>query len=210
MDPEEVSSEVMTANLLGRGGAGFEAGSKWSMLAKARPAYLVINGDESEPCTFKDHMLIEDDPHQIIEGTLICAYATGAAQAFIFVRGEFALGLERMTAALNEAYAYGAVGPRHLRLRLLGRRGHPPRRRRLHLRRGDGPAREPGGQAGLPPRQAALLPGGHGPLHAAHHRQQRRDACPTCRGSCSTAATPSPPWARDAPPAPASSRSRAT
>ena len=110
MTPEEVSAEVMTANLLGRGGAGFEVGRKWSMLAKPRPAYLVINGDESEPCTYKDHMLLEADPHQIIEGTLICAYATGAAQAFIFVRGEFALGLERITAALNEAYAYGAVG----------------------------------------------------------------------------------------------------
>ncbi len=110
MTPEAVSAEVMTANLLGRGGAGFEVGRKWSMLAKPRPAYLVINGDESEPCTYKDHMLLEADPHQIIEGTLICAYATGAAQAFIFVRGEFALGIERITAALNEAYAYGAVG----------------------------------------------------------------------------------------------------
>ena len=110
MGPEAVRDEVMTANILGRGGAGFEAGKKWSMLRDADPSYLVINGDESEPCTFKDHMLLEADPHQIIEGTLICAYAVGAAQAFIFVRGEFALGIERMTAALNEAYAHGAVG----------------------------------------------------------------------------------------------------
>jgi NADH-quinone oxidoreductase subunit F len=111
MDRAAVTQEVLTANLLGRGGAGFEAGKKWGMLRKAEPVYLVINGDESEPCTFKDHMLLEADPHQIIEGTLICAYAVGASQAFIFVRGEFALGLERLTAALNEAYAYGAVGP---------------------------------------------------------------------------------------------------
>ena len=110
MAPEDITAEVLTSNLLGRGGAGFEAGKKWSMLAKPRPAYVVINGDESEPATFKDHMLVENDPHQIIEGTLICAYAVGAAQAFIFVRGEFALGIERMTAALNEAYAHGAVG----------------------------------------------------------------------------------------------------
>jgi NADH-quinone oxidoreductase subunit F len=110
MEPEEIAEHVTTANLLGRGGAGFEAGKKWSMLGDSRPAYLVVNGDESEPCTFKDHMLIEGDPHQIIEGTLICAYATGAAQAFIYIRGEFALGLERMTAAVNEAYEYGAVG----------------------------------------------------------------------------------------------------
>jgi NADH-quinone oxidoreductase subunit F len=110
MKPEDITQEVVTSNLLGRGGAGFEAGRKWGMLAKARPAYVVINGDESEPCTFKDHMLIERDPHQIIEGTIICALAVGAAQAFIFVRGEFALGIERMTAALNEAYAHGAAG----------------------------------------------------------------------------------------------------
>ena len=110
MKPEEIGKQVLTASLLGRGGAGFEAGKKWTMLGDDRPIYLVVNGDESEPCTYKDHMLMEADPHQIIEGTVICAYAVGAAQAFIYVRGEFALGLERMTAALNEAYEHGAVG----------------------------------------------------------------------------------------------------
>jgi NADH-quinone oxidoreductase subunit F len=109
MDPEEIGEHVRTASLLGRGGAGFEAGKKWTMLGDDRPIYLVVNGDESEPCTFKDHMLIEADPHQIVEGTLICAYAVGAVQAFIYVRGEFALGLERLTAAVNEAYEYGAI-----------------------------------------------------------------------------------------------------
>ncbi len=110
MEREAITQEVLTSNLLGRGGAGFEAGKKWSMLRKAEPVYLVINGDESEPATFKDHMLIEADPHQILEGVLICAYAVGAPQAFIYIRGEFALGLERMTAAVNEAYEYGSVG----------------------------------------------------------------------------------------------------
>ncbi|HEX2850067.1 MAG TPA: NADH-quinone oxidoreductase subunit NuoF [Acidimicrobiales bacterium] len=107
---EAVHEEVNKANLLGRGGAGFEAGRKWGMLRQADPTYLVINGDESEPATFKDHMLIEGDPHQIIEGTLITAFAIGAAQAFIYIRGEFALGFERMQQALNEAYEHGAVG----------------------------------------------------------------------------------------------------
>ncbi|MGH9267160.1 MAG: NADH-quinone oxidoreductase subunit F, partial [Acidimicrobiales bacterium] len=110
MTPAQVADEVVTANLLGRGGAGFEAGKKWGLLRPADTRYLVVNGDESEPATFKDHMLVENDPHQLIEGVVICAYAIGAAQAFIFVRGEFALGLERVTEALNEAYAYGAVG----------------------------------------------------------------------------------------------------
>jgi NADH-quinone oxidoreductase subunit F len=110
MTPEAVHEEVNAASLLGRGGAGFPAGRKWSMLRKAPTTYLVVNGDESEPATFKDHLLIERDPHQIVEGTIIAAYAIGAAQAFIFCRGEFALGLERLTQAVNEAYEHGALG----------------------------------------------------------------------------------------------------
>ena len=110
MTPEQVHDEVSTASLLGRGGAGFPAGRKWSMLRKAPTTYLVVNGDESEPATFKDHLLIERDPHQIIEGTIIAAYAVGAAQAFLFCRGEFALGLERLTEACNDAYRHGALG----------------------------------------------------------------------------------------------------
>ena len=111
MTPEKLVEEVTAASLLGRGGAGFEAGRKWSMLRKAEPVYLVVNGDESEPATFKDHMLLENDPHQIVEGALITAYAVRAARAFVYVRGEFALGLERMTAAVNEAYERGFIGP---------------------------------------------------------------------------------------------------
>ena len=110
MTPEAVAAEVDAASLLGRGGAGFPAGRKWSMLRKNPVTYLVVNGDESEPATFKDHLLIEGDPHQILEGVLISAYALGVTQAFIYVRGEFALGLERLEQALNEAYDHGAVG----------------------------------------------------------------------------------------------------
>ncbi|HXZ62707.1 MAG TPA: NADH-quinone oxidoreductase subunit F, partial [Acidimicrobiales bacterium] len=110
MTPEAVAAEVDAASLLGRGGAGFPAGRKWSMLRKNPVTYLVINGDESEPATFKDHLLIERDPHQIIEGVLISAYALQVSQAFVYLRGEFAFGLERLQAALNEAYEYGAVG----------------------------------------------------------------------------------------------------
>ena len=110
MAPADVAAEVNKASLLGRGGAGFPAGRKWSMLRKATTTYLVVNGDESEPATFKDHMLIERDPHQIIEGTAIAAYATGVELAFIYCRGEFALGLERLQQACNEAYEHGALG----------------------------------------------------------------------------------------------------
>jgi NADH-quinone oxidoreductase subunit F len=110
MDPEAVGAEIEALSLLGRGGAGFPAGRKWAMLRRGPIPYLVVNGDESEPATFKDHLLIERDPHQILEGILICAYAIQAARAFLYVRGEFALGLERVTQALNEAYQHGAVG----------------------------------------------------------------------------------------------------
>jgi NADH-quinone oxidoreductase subunit F len=110
MTPPQVHEEVNTASLLGRGGAGFPAGRKWSMVRPADVTYLVVNGDESEPATFKDHLLIERDPHQIIEGTVIAAYALGVSRAFIFCRGEFGLGLERLQLACNEAYEYGALG----------------------------------------------------------------------------------------------------
>jgi len=105
-----VREQVDKASLLGRGGAGFPAGRKWSMLRAAETTYLVVNGDESEPATFKDHLLVERDPHQVVEGTIIAAYALQVRQAFIFCRGEFALGLERLQQACNDAYEIGALG----------------------------------------------------------------------------------------------------
>ena len=110
MFPEAVAEQVDEASLLGRGGAGFPAGRKWSMLRKSAVSYLVVNGDESEPATFKDHFLVERDPHQLVEGVIIAAYALQVSQAFIFLRGEFALGLERVQQALNDAYELGALG----------------------------------------------------------------------------------------------------
>jgi len=109
--PEAVADEVKTASLLGRGGAGFPAGVKWGFCPPGVwPRYLVVNGDESEPGTYKDRILMERDPHQLIEGALIASYAVGAAQAFLYVRGEMALAQERIAEALNEAYAKGYVG----------------------------------------------------------------------------------------------------
>ena len=110
MTPAAVAEEVDAASLLGRGGAGFPAGRKWSMLRKDPVTYLVVNGDESEPATFKDHLLLERDPHQLIEGIIISAWALQVSQAFVFVRGEFALAIERVQSAVNDAYAHGALG----------------------------------------------------------------------------------------------------
>jgi NADH-quinone oxidoreductase subunit F len=111
MTPAEVSENVKTASLLGRGGAGFPAGVKWGFCPPGVfPRYLVINGDESEPGTYKDRILMERDPHLLIEGALLACYAIGAAQAFLYVRGEMALAQERIAQALNDAYAAGYVG----------------------------------------------------------------------------------------------------
>src|SRR3954468_11577462 len=109
--PQQVADEVKTASLLGRGGAGFPAGVKWGFCPPGVwPRYLVVNGDESEPGTYKDRMLMERDPHQLIEGVLIACYAVGCAQAFCYIRGEMALAQERVATALNEAYAAGYIG----------------------------------------------------------------------------------------------------
>ena len=111
MTPEELITLVQESGLRGKGGAGFGTGQKWSFLPKdIYPRYLAINGDEGEPCTFKDHMLVERDPHQIIEGVILTAYAIQAHHAFIYLRGEFALGAERLGQALADAYARGFVG----------------------------------------------------------------------------------------------------
>ncbi len=111
MTPDAVTATVRDATLLGRGGAGFPAGVKWGFCPPGVwPRYIVVNGDESEPGTYKDRVLMERDPHQLIEGCLIAAYAIGAAQVFLYVRGEMPHAQERIANALNEAYAAGLVG----------------------------------------------------------------------------------------------------
>lgn len=109
--PAAVHTEVRDATVLGRGGAGFPAGVKWGFMpADVWPRYLVVNGDESEPGTYKDRLLMERDPHQLIEGCLIACYAVGLSQCFLYIRGEMALAQERVAKALNDAYAAGYVG----------------------------------------------------------------------------------------------------
>lgn len=111
MTPDEMSAEVKASTLLGRGGAGFPAGVKWGFTPQGVwPRYLVVNGDESEPGTYKDRLLMERDPHQLIEGCLIACYAAGLSQCFLYVRGEMALAHERIASALNDAYDAGYIG----------------------------------------------------------------------------------------------------
>ena len=107
----DVHEDVRNATVLGRGGAGFPAGTKWGLTPPGIfPRYLVVNGDESEPGTYKDRLLMERDPHQLIEGCLIACYAAGLSQCFLYIRGEMAVAQERVATALNEAYAAGYIG----------------------------------------------------------------------------------------------------
>jgi len=112
MTPEQVTDEVIKSGLRGRGGAGFPAGRKWSFLPKGvnKPVYLCVNADESEPGTFKDRELIEREPHMLVEGILITAYAIKCSQAFIYIRGEFAYGASQLIKAIEQAREKGFVG----------------------------------------------------------------------------------------------------
>ena len=112
MKPEEIIEEVKTSNLRGRGGAGFPTGMKWSFVPRTspKPKYIVVNADESEPGTCKDRVLIENDPHQLIEGMLIAALAADAHAGYIYIRGEYRYLIDILDTAIAEAYQHGYLG----------------------------------------------------------------------------------------------------
>jgi len=112
MSQEEIINEVKASGLRGRGGAGFPTGMKWSFVPRQspKPKYIMVNADESEPGTCKDRLLMEYDPHQLIEGVIIAALAVGAEQGYIYIRGEFRYLIEHMDKAIAEAYQRGFLG----------------------------------------------------------------------------------------------------
>jgi NADH-quinone oxidoreductase subunit F len=111
MTPEDVVAEVKASNIRGRGGASFPTGVKWGFLPPdVRPRYLVINGDESEPGTFKDRMLLERDPHQLVEGIAISSYGLDVQHAIVYIRGEYPKPARRLQRAIDEAYEAGYLG----------------------------------------------------------------------------------------------------
>src|SRR5690349_24413643 len=112
MQPDEIINEVKTSNLRGRGGAGFPTGMKWSFVPKesAKPKYILVNGDESEPGTCKDHLIFLHDPHSVIEGTIIAGLAIGSKMGFIYLRGEYRYLIQIMEKAVADAYAKGYLG----------------------------------------------------------------------------------------------------
>ncbi|MBT3268929.1 NADH-quinone oxidoreductase subunit NuoF [Candidatus Poribacteria bacterium] len=112
MAPEDVVDEVTRSGLRGRGGAGFPAGIKWATVAKHRAAqkYVVCNADEGDPGAFMDRSVLESDPHRVLEGMAIAAYAVGATQAYVYVRGEYPLAIKRLTRAIRQARRLGVLG----------------------------------------------------------------------------------------------------
>lgn len=111
--PAELIDEVKKSGVRGRGGAGFPAGVKWNLVDRksGKPIYLVVNADESEPGTFKDRYIIHQDPHQLIEGTMITCFANNVKQAYIYIRGEMPEGARILERAIAEARAANLVGP---------------------------------------------------------------------------------------------------
>ncbi|TVR02932.1 MAG: NADH oxidoreductase (quinone) subunit F [Deltaproteobacteria bacterium] len=112
LTPEAIIDEVKLSNLRGRGGAGFPTGVKWGFLPRESdvPKYLVINADEGEPGTFKDRYIMERDPHRLLEGCLISAWALGLKATYIYIRGEMVFGAEQLEAAIEELHEAGLLG----------------------------------------------------------------------------------------------------
>ena len=110
--PAEVIEEVKRSGLRGRGGAGFPTGLKWSFTAPGEQKYVVCNADEGEPGTFKDRLILEGDPHRLIEGIMLAGYAIGASKGYVYIRGEYHLSIERMQTAIDAAREVGLLGER--------------------------------------------------------------------------------------------------
>ena len=149
MTSREVIDEVTKSGLRGRGGAGYPTGLKWSTVSKSvgTQKYVICNADEGDPGAFMDRSVLESDPHRVLEGMLIAAYAVGAAEGYIYVRAEYPLAIKRLRNAIRQAERAGLAGSEYLRHALQLPRRCAPRRRRVRLRRRDGADRLGGRQA---------------------------------------------------------------
>ena len=191
MTPEEVIGQITRSGLRGRGGAGFPTGLKWSTVHKADGSggkYIICNADEGDPGAFMDRSVLESDPHRVLEGMAIAAYAVGARQGFIYVRAEYPLAVKRLKLAIRQADRLGLLGNEHLRHDAEFQHRSANRGRRVCLRRRDRPDRV----HRRPARSAAsssALPGRARALGMSDADQQRRDLCERRRRSSATAPT---------------------
>src|SRR3989338_488278 len=112
MTPAQVMEEVKKSNLRGLGGAGFATGMKWGFIPQnnPKPKYLVVNADEGEPGTFKDKYIMEQDPHALLEGIILCCYAVGIHKAYVYIRGEYIKQIRILQGAVEEANQRGFLG----------------------------------------------------------------------------------------------------
>ena len=172
LGPERVIAEVVASNLLGRGGAAFPTGRKMTAVAKAdeRPHYLICNADESEPGTFKDRVLMEEDPFAIVEAMTISGYAGACEKGYIYIRGEYPLAAARIGNAIAQARTAGLLGDDVMGRNAAFRYRAKARRRRVHLRRRDRALQLDRRQARRTAQQAAV-PGSSRSLRQADTHQ---------------------------------------
>jgi bidirectional [NiFe] hydrogenase diaphorase subunit len=112
MSPAEVREEILKSGLRGRGGGGFPTGLKWNLTAQeeAAPKYVIVNGDEGDPGAYMDRTVMEDDPHRVLEGMIICAYAVGASFGYLYIRGEYPIAIDRIQKAIRAARRRNIIG----------------------------------------------------------------------------------------------------
>ena len=197
--PAWIINEMKASNLRGRGGADFPTGLKWSFVPKqsAKPKYVLVNGDESEPGTCKDHLIFLHDPHTVIEGTIIAGLAMGAKMGFIYLRGEYRYLLEIVEKAVADAYAKGFLGKKIFGSEFdfdvvdANGRGRVRSGRRVGA---DGIARGQAGHSAHP----ASLPCRGGTVRRADDHQQRGDDCDGAARDRDGRARLTQRWARSA------------
>ena len=177
MKPEQVIAEIKASGLRGRGGAGFPTGVKWELMAQGARSprnTSICNADEGDPGAFMNRAVLEGDPHSVLEGMAIGAYAMGANRGFIYIRAEYPLAIKRLHIAIDQAYKHGLLGKKLFESGFRFRHRNPHRRGRVCVRRGnraDAQHRRPA----RPAAAASAVPGPARAVGQADQYQQRRD-----------------------------------
>ena len=177
MAPEAVIEEITASGLRGRGGRRYPTGKKWAQtrMADGEARYVICNADEGDPGAYMDRSVLEGNPHSVLEGMLIGAYAIGAQKGYVYVRNEYPLAVTHIRLAIEQAREYGLLGENILGTELQLRRRGGPRRRGLRVRRVDRADGLSAGRGRRAPGQRTSTPWRSGYLGSAHRPQQRGD-----------------------------------